>query len=272
MAPPLAADEADEGSSDGGSDMADFVIGFGSDSDDGELPAAAVPAASPSAREPAREPATAPEPEPEPEMGPELEPKPEMGAELQQEPRGDDTIWSVLQASFRRSDAPRQVAEAFVKLSGWQTAPVQELLWDRVLSERAAGGAGSREYVTAVLKAVVSHCDAARAEVSERLIDELLLLQSGAASKRVTAEEQACSDAAGSSSSPPAPEPEPEPEPAQPYAVPAPVPGAPHLLQPRHIISLGTDCFGRTVASRLGFMRRRLEGYCMLVLLLCSSI
>ena len=118
--------------------------------------------------------------------------------------------WSVLQASFRRSDAPKQVAEAFAAVVGWKTAPVQELLWERVLSERAAGGAGSREYMMGVLKAVVSQCDAARAEVAERLVEELLLLQSGAAAKRVTAEAQACSDAVGSTSTAAAPEPEPE--------------------------------------------------------------
>jgi hypothetical protein len=39
---------------------------------------------------------------------------------------------------------------------------------------------------------------------------------------------------------------EPEPEPEQ--------------LRPRHVISLGTDCFCRTQATRLGYMKARAEG------------
>ena len=123
------------------------------------------------------------------------------------------------------------------------------------------------------MKAVVGQCDAARAEVSERLIDELLALQAGAATTHTTAEQQPGGDDEGlSAAAVPELEPEPEPEPELepepepelaaassrqqrlekllPYAVPAPVAGAPHLLQPRHTVSLGTDCFGRTVRCR----------------------
>ena len=52
-------------------------------------------------------------------------------------------------------------------------------------------GAGSREDVTAVLKAVVNLCDAAREEVAEALLGQLLELQSGAAAQKQAAEQAA---------------------------------------------------------------------------------
>ena len=254
----MPSSSSSEGScwSDAGSEMADFLCDVAGDSADGGLPppqksdaaddgghggAAAVAAAAPpvdvAAAEELRrffeeaDPAHA-QGEAAPDQG-------LIGAALR---------WSAVQASFRRSDSPRQVAELFLQIHGWQTEEVQQALWERVLSERAAGGAGSREYTLGVLKAVISRCDAARAEVAERLVSELLRLQPGA---------QAAADPTAGPSL--ALEPEPEPEPARPYVVPRPTPGSP--LQPRHVVSLGCDCFSRTMASRLGFMRRRLEGY-----------
>ena len=103
--------EEDEPQSDCGSDMADFMADFGSDSEDGELPAAPPAAAQQRAQLAAQ-----PEPEPEPEL--ELQqPGPEQ--RLQQDQHDDTSLWSVLQSSFRRSDAPRTVASTFTAVSGW---------------------------------------------------------------------------------------------------------------------------------------------------------
>ena len=63
---------------------------------------------------------------------------------------------------------------------GWQLTEVQEALWHHVLSERVASGAGSREYVAKVLKAVVNACDRARQEVAEVLLENLLALRAAA--------------------------------------------------------------------------------------------
>jgi hypothetical protein len=93
-------------------------------------------------------------------------------------------------------------------------------------------------------------------------------LQAGAAAHKVAAEladrmqlSSKDSEAAGSHGPRHKPEPEPEPGVGSRYVVPPPVAGAPHLLQPRHVISLGSDCFCRTQATRMGYVRRRVEGY-----------
>ena len=36
---------------------------------------------------------------------------------------------------------------------------------------------------------------------------------------------------------------------------------APPPLRPRHVLSLGSDCFCRVLASSLGYLRRKAEGY-----------
>jgi hypothetical protein len=148
-----------------------------------------------------------------------------------------------------------------------------EGLWESVLAERVSAGAGSRQYVTGVLKQVVNMCDAERHEVSELLLEKLLVLQAGAAAHKAAAELAERTQLSGTEARGPRPEPEPEPEPdatkvsvltpgiGSGYVVPAPIGGAPHLLQPRHVVSLGCDCFCRTQATGLGFIRRRLEGY-----------
>lgn len=96
--------------------------------------------------------------------------------------------WAALCASFRRSDPPGQVAMAFRLVPGWQLTEVQEALWHNILSERVASGAGSREYVTKVLKAVVDVCDRARQEVAEILLDKLIALQSSLVDSKAAAE------------------------------------------------------------------------------------
>jgi hypothetical protein len=100
----------------------------------------------------------------------------------------EDNEWTTLRRVFLRSEAPRQVAAAFALVPNWQGVESQVALWDTVLSERMADGAGSREYVAGVLKAVVNMCDNERVEVSERLLAELLALQTGAAARKLEAE------------------------------------------------------------------------------------
>jgi len=85
---------------------------------------------------------------------------------------------------------------------GWQLTEVQEALWHHVLSERVASGAGSREYVAKVLKAVVNECDRTRQEVAEVLLENLLALRADGAAGGKVAEELAAlaaveADAAG---------------------------------------------------------------------------
>jgi hypothetical protein len=58
---------------------------------------------------------------------------------------------------------------------------------------------GSCNYVVAVLKAVVDVCDGARAEVSERLLGELLVLRSDAGARRAREEAATLSEAAAQS-------------------------------------------------------------------------
>ena len=170
-------------------------------------------------------------------------------------------FWSAaltaLCVSFRRSDPPDQVAEAFTSVDGWQLVEVQQALWHQVLAKRVANGAGSREYVTKVLKAVLDVCDSARQEVAEILLDKLFALRANA----VVAEGTAVLPAAEATGA----------EPTEVRGEHCPLeqhvpPKVPVCAQERrelrpHVISLGIDCFSRTQAMRLGWVASRLQGY-----------
>eukprot|EP01043_Picozoa_sp_COSAG02_P107028 COSAG02_NODE_43034_length_378_cov_1.899642_1_plen_92_part_10 len=60
---------------------------------------------------------------------------------------GDDDEWTSLRRVFLRSEAPRQVAAAYARVPNWQGVESQVALWNTVLAQRMADGAGSREYV-----------------------------------------------------------------------------------------------------------------------------
>jgi hypothetical protein len=244
------------------SDIADFVLAFGSDSEDGEL----LP---PSKEDAARAPPTTrtgsgpPFTEPEPERvreqhGAVGSPAAERGARLAAETHETVPSWEELCVSFRRSDPPGQVVEAFMRVPGWQLMEVQQALWHQVLAQRVANGAGSREYVTKVLKAVVDVCDIARQEVAELLLDKLIALRANAA---IAEDIAVLAEAAGAEPT------EVKRERCREHAcaqrMPSKVPVRKEARgEPRpHVISLGTDCFSRTQAMRLGWVASRLKGY-----------
>ena len=94
--------------SSGDSDIADFVNAFGSDSEDGELPTPPTSAAAPVGAATAT---TVAEPEPEPE--PAVDKLHSSSSAADPSVRG----WEALCVSFRRSDPPAQVAEAFTSVA-----------------------------------------------------------------------------------------------------------------------------------------------------------
>ena len=202
-------DASSSASESGDSEMADFVTAFGSDSEDGELPLrpAAATGSTPGAQDEPRgkyaaasTPAAALEAlQPEPEVLAaglsQLDTDPLFGGRSLAESvvaglatTASVPAWEALCASFRRSDPPGQVAMAFSSLPGWQLTDVQEAVWHHLLSERAASGAGSREYVVKVLKAVVDVCDRARQEVAEILLDKLIALQTSVTDSKAVEE------------------------------------------------------------------------------------
>ena len=97
--------------SSGDSDIADFVNAFGSDSEDGELPTPPTSAAAPVGAATAT---TVAEPEPEPEPGARAVDKLHSSSSA-----ADPSVrgWEALCVSFRRSDPPAQVAEAFTSVA-----------------------------------------------------------------------------------------------------------------------------------------------------------
>jgi hypothetical protein len=176
--------DADDDSGSNASEMADFLGDFEASSDDGELNYAAEPEPEP---EPERAARAAPAPTAAQSPGGEAAaPPPVAAVEAVDDDRGAE--WTALRRAFQRSEAPRQVALRFARVPDWQSVDVQITLWEDVLAERMADGPGSREYVTGVLKAVVNACDNARVEVAERLLAELLSLQTGAAARKLAAE------------------------------------------------------------------------------------
>lgn len=197
--------------SSGDSDMADFVNAFESDSEDGELPiSVGSPSHSCDSQGIASDPFAPIPVETYSEQATEGVAQPSSSVEpVSSAATPSDTEWEALRISFRRSDPPGQVAMAFRSVPRWHLIEVQEALWSHVLSERMTSGAGSREYVTKVLKAVVDMCDRDRHEVAENLLDKLIALQAHTVDNRgaeefavlVEAEAAATEPREGSSSS-----------------------------------------------------------------------
>ena len=181
----------DGASSSGGSDFADFLDDVAGSSDDGELPAQEPePAATPVAAKPslhAASAAAAAAAAPPSAAAAAAAASAEPAAPLRAGDDSSDPRTALLRA-FQRSEAPREVASTFERTSDWQSVATQVALWEDVLQPRMADGAGSREYVVSVLKAVVNLCDRERIEVAERLLTELLDLQTGAAARKAAAE------------------------------------------------------------------------------------
>jgi hypothetical protein len=171
-------------------DVADFLADWGADSDDGELPQLApAPARTQQVPRPASPglAAAIADPEPGANTQPVQPGSPGFCGFSPHDKNRDGDKWTALRHAFLRSEAPRQVAAAFAGVPHWQDVESQVTLW-RVLAERMADGAGSREYVAGVLKAVVNMCDSERVEVSEQLLTELLTMQTGATARKLQAE------------------------------------------------------------------------------------
>jgi hypothetical protein len=115
------------------------------------------------------------------------------GGAAQQAGQGADH-WSLLAASFRRSDQQAAVVELYTTIAGWEETTTQDKFWDTILSTREHDGAGSRAYVCQVLKCLVDRCDRDRLEVSEGCLHNLLRLRStvggGGASAQELAEQE----------------------------------------------------------------------------------
>ena len=257
----MANAASDSGSDSGESamaDLADFVDAFAVDSDDGELPAVSVELSAQHSSQMSHEAASASHP---------LDTTHEAGrvagatAELAATATAARAPgWAALRVSFCRSDPPVLVATAFRSVPGWQLTQVQEALWHDILSARVARGAGSREYVKQVLKAVVDACDRARVEIAEILLDKLLALRADAVVDSDVAEANAAlaavefdatdADRAEAQTKEPCDEEFIRSEDVLPN----------DELRP-HVIALGTDCFCRTQAVRLGWMASRAQGY-----------
>lgn len=180
----MAAAGGGSGSSDGGSDMADFVGAFESDSDDGDLPAP---------------PAAAPEPEPEPER-PAAAAGVGAAAALLPAPTSvalsEAEIYAALRAVARNGAGEpfRSAAELEQLVKGlpdWRSAAVQQqlqVLCQGCAVELAAAPADGDEIeqddsedvnvgVVRVLTATVNCIDGARCEVEEGLLELLLRLK-----------------------------------------------------------------------------------------------
>ena len=252
----MANAASDSGSDSGESAMADFVDAFAVDSDDGELPAVSVVELSAQhSSQMSHEAASASQP---------LDTTHEAGrvagatAELAATATAASAPgWAALRVSFCRSDPPGLVATAFRSVPGWQLTQVQEALWHDILSARVARGAGSREYVKQVLKAVVDACDRARVEIAELLLDKLLadaFVDSDVAEANAALEavefDATDADRAEAQTKEPCDEDFIRSEDVLPN----------DELRP-HVIALGTDCFCRTQAVRLGWMASRAQGY-----------
>ena len=251
----MANDASDSGSESGESAMADFVDAFKVDSDDGELPAVNVEPAQYSSQVSQEADSASQPPVHQADRTPSATAEPAATATASRTPG-----WEALRSSFCRSDPPGQVATAFRSVPRWQLTEVQEALWHDILSARVARGAGSREYVTAVLKSVVDACDRARVEVAEILLDKLLALRADAVVDNDIAEANAALAAAEFDDT--------DADRIEAQTGKTCGEDTVHFegvlsndeLRP-HVIALGTDCFCRTQAVRLGWMASRAQGY-----------